>query len=75
MSQKFHHISQLLPRTFYWFSATLRSESIEVWQYIKQELSWGLYDNLDKIERKKFAVFLKNFQVRNNRIYLGWDFI
>jgi len=23
-----------------------------VWQYIKQELSWGLYDNLDEIKEK-----------------------
>jgi transposase len=24
--------------------------SERVWQYIKQELNWGLYDNLDKIK-------------------------
>jgi hypothetical protein len=31
-----------------------------VWQYIKQELSWGLYDNLDEI-KEKVRSFLEEF--------------
>ncbi|MGB3267604.1 MAG: transposase, partial [Microcoleus sp.] len=34
--------------------------SERVWQYIKQELSWGLFDNLDEI-KEKVRSFLEEF--------------
>jgi hypothetical protein len=34
--------------------------SERVWQYIKQELSWGLYDNLDEIQ-EKVRSFIEEF--------------
>ena len=36
------------------------NRSERVWQYIKQELSWGLYDNLDEI-KEKVRSFIEEF--------------
>jgi hypothetical protein len=30
-----------------------------IWQHIKQELSWGIYENLDEI-KEKVRAFLNN---------------
>ncbi len=47
---------------FYWFFNHLERPELNhierVWQYIKQELSWGLYDNLDEIQ-EKIRIFLE----------------
>jgi len=52
---KFHHSSQLkIPdKILLVFQPPYTPElnpSERVWQYIKQELSWGLYDKLDEIK-------------------------
>ncbi len=45
-----------------------------VWQYIKQELSWGLYDNLDEI-KEKVRSFLEEFSIETIASIAGWDYI
>jgi hypothetical protein len=45
-----------------------------VWQYIKQELSWGLYDNLDKI-KEKVRSFIEEFSSETIASIAGWDYI
>jgi len=45
-----------------------------VWQYIKQELSWGLYDKLDKI-KEKVRSFLEEFSSETIASIAGWDYI
>jgi hypothetical protein len=45
-----------------------------VWQYIKQELSWGLYDNLDEI-KEKIRSFLEEFSTETTASIAGWDYI
>ena len=45
-----------------------------VWQYIKQELSWGLYDNLDEIQ-EKVRSFLEEFSTETIASIAGWDYI
>ena len=45
-----------------------------VWQYIKQELSWGLYDNLDEI-KEKVRSFFEEFSTETIALIAGWDYI
>jgi hypothetical protein len=45
-----------------------------VWQYIKQELSWGLYDNLDET-KGKVRSFLEEFSTETIASIAGWDYI
>jgi hypothetical protein len=45
-----------------------------VWQYIKQEVSWGLYDNLDEI-KEKVRSFLEEFSTETIASIAGWDYI
>jgi hypothetical protein len=45
-----------------------------VWQYIKQELSWGLYDNLDEI-KEKVRSFFEEFSTETIASIAGWDYI
>ena len=45
-----------------------------VWQYIKQKLSWGLYDNLDEI-KEKVRSFLEEFSSETIASIAGWDYI
>ncbi len=45
-----------------------------VWQYIKQELSWGLYDNLNEI-KEKVRSFLEEFSTETIASIAGWDYI
>jgi hypothetical protein len=45
-----------------------------VWQYIKQELSWGLYDNLDEI-KEKVRSFIEEFSIETIASIAGWDYI
>jgi len=45
-----------------------------VWQYIKQKLSWGLYDNLDEI-KEKVRSFLEDFSSETIASIAGWDYI
>jgi hypothetical protein len=48
--------------------------SKRVWQYIKQELSWELYDNLDEI-KEKVRSFLEEFSTETIASIAGWDYI
>jgi len=48
--------------------------SERVWQYIKQELSWVLYDNLDEI-KEKVRSFLEEFSTETIASIAGWDYI
>ena len=62
---KFHHSSQLkIPDNFLLVFQPPYSPELNpierLWQYIKQELSWGLYDNLDEIQ-EKVRSFLEEF--------------
>ncbi|MEG5042766.1 MULTISPECIES: hypothetical protein [unclassified Microcoleus] len=41
---------------------------------IKQELSWGLYDNLDEI-KEKVRSFIKKFSTETIASIAGWDYI
>src|SRR4028119_810166 len=63
---------------FYWFFNHLErpelNPSERVWQYIKQELSWGLYDNLDEI-KEKVRSFLEEFSTETIGLIAGWDYI
>jgi hypothetical protein len=45
-----------------------------VWQHIKQELSWGIYENLDEIEEKVRA-FIEDFSFLTISSITGWDYI
>ena len=45
-----------------------------VWQYIKQKLSWGLYDNLDEI-KEKVRSFLEEFSSETIASIAGGDYI
>jgi len=48
--------------------------SERVWQYIKQELSWVLYDNLNEI-KEKVRSFLEEFSTETISSIAGWDYI
>jgi hypothetical protein len=41
---------------------------------VKQELSWGLYDNLDKI-KEKVRSFLEEFSSETIASIAGWDYL
>jgi hypothetical protein len=41
---------------------------------VEQELSWGLYDNLDEI-KEKVRSFLENFSAEIIALIAGWDYI
>ena len=75
----FHHSSQLkIPDNILLvfqppYSPEL-NPSERVWQYIKQELSWGLYDNLDEI-KEKVRSFLEEFSTETIASIAGWDYI
>jgi hypothetical protein len=45
-----------------------------VWQHIKQELSWEIYDNLDAI-KEKVRAFIENFSLLTIASITGWDYI
>jgi transposase len=45
-----------------------------VWQHIKQELSWEIYDNLDEI-KEKVRAFIENFSLLTIASITGWDYI
>jgi hypothetical protein len=63
---------------FYWFLNHLErpelNPSERVWQYIKQELSWRLYDTLDEIQ-EKVRSFLEEFSTETIASSAGWDYI
>ena len=44
-----------------------------VWQYIKQELSWKIYDNLDGLKEKVRAD--EEFSLLTIASITGWDYI
>jgi hypothetical protein len=45
-----------------------------VWQHIKQELSWGIYDNLDEI-KENVGAFIENFSLLTIASISGWNYI
>jgi len=45
-----------------------------VWQHIKQELSWDIYDNLDGI-KEKVGAYLKEFSTETIASITGWNYI
>ena len=45
-----------------------------VWQHIKQELSWEIYENLDEI-KEKVRAFIENFSRETIASITGWDYI
>ena len=76
---KFHHSSQLkIPDNILLLFQPPYSPELNpierVWQYIKQELSWELYDNLDEI-KEKVRTFLEEFSSETIASITGWDYI
>jgi transposase len=45
-----------------------------VWQHIKQELSWEIYDNLDET-KEKVRAFIENVSRETIASITGWDYI
>jgi hypothetical protein len=45
-----------------------------VWQHIKQELSWEIYENLDAI-KEKVRAFIEDFSRETIASITGWDYI
>jgi len=45
-----------------------------VWHYIKQELSWGIYENLDALKEKVRAE-LEELSLLTIASITGWDYI
>ncbi|MEG3978060.1 transposase [Microcoleus sp. herbarium8] len=48
--------------------------SQRVWHYIKQELSRGIYDNLDAL-KEKVRAFIEEFSTEKIASLAGWDYI
>jgi len=76
---KFHHSSQLkIPDNILLLFQPPYSPELNpierVWQYIKQELSWELYDNLDEI-KEKVRTFFEEFSSETIASITGWDYI
>jgi len=76
---KFHHSSQIkiADNILLFFQSPYSPElnPIErVGQYIKQKLSWGLYDNLDEI-KEKIRIFLEEFSTETIASIAGWDYL
>jgi hypothetical protein len=70
-------VNSKFPIIFYWFFSHLECPELNpierVWQYIKQELSWELYDNLDEIT-EKVRSFLEEFSSETIASIAGWDY-
>ena len=45
-----------------------------VWQHIKQELSWDIYDDLEGL-KEKVGADLKEFSTETIASITGWDYI
>jgi len=45
-----------------------------VWQHIKQEFSWEIYENLDEI-KEKVRASIENFLRETIASITGWDYI
>jgi len=45
-----------------------------VWQHIKQELSWEIYENLDEI-KEKVCAFIEKISRETIASITGWDYI
>ena len=45
-----------------------------LWHYIKQELSWGIYDNLDAL-KEKVRTFLEELSTEKIASIAGWNYI
>ena len=45
-----------------------------VWQHIKQELSWEIYENLDRL-KEKVRAYLEEFSTETVASITGWYYI
>jgi hypothetical protein len=45
-----------------------------VWHYIKQELSWEIYENLDAL-KEKVRTYIEEFSLLTIASITGWDYI
>ncbi|CBN59184.1 hypothetical protein OSCI_4060025 [Kamptonema sp. PCC 6506] len=45
-----------------------------IWSHIKQELSWGIYENLEGL-KEKVCVFLGELSTEEIASIAGWDYI
>jgi hypothetical protein len=45
-----------------------------VWHYIKQKLSWEIYENLDAL-KEKVRTYLEEFSLLTIASITGWDYI
>jgi hypothetical protein len=45
-----------------------------IWLHIKQELSWGIYENLDGL-KEKVCAFLEEVSTEEIASIAGWDYI
>ena len=76
---RFHHSNNLkIPDNILLIFQTPYSPELNpierVWQHIKQELSWEIYENLDKI-KEKVRAFIKKFSIETIASITGWDYI
>jgi hypothetical protein len=76
---RFHHTSNLkIPDNFILIFQPPYSPELNpierVWQHIKQELSWDIYDNLDGI-KEKVGAYLKKFSTETIASITGWNYI
>jgi transposase len=76
---KFHHSHQLkIPDNILLIFQPPYSPELNpierIWQHIKQELSWGIYENLDEI-KEKVRAFLEDFSHHTIASITGWDYI
>jgi hypothetical protein len=45
-----------------------------VWHYIKQELSWEIYEDLDAL-KEEVCAYLEEFSLLTIASITGWDYI
>ena len=46
-----------------------------IWHYIKQEISWGIYDNLDALKEKIRSFIKEELSTEKIASLAGWDYI
>jgi transposase len=76
---RFHHSSSLkIPNNVILIFQPPYSPELNpierVWQHIKQELSWEIYDDLDSL-KEKVCAYLKEFSSEKIASITGWDYI
>jgi transposase len=76
---KFHHSYQLkIPDNILLIFQPPYSPELNpierIWQHIKQELSWEIYENLDEV-KEKVRAFLEDFSPHTIASITGWNYI